>query len=288
MRGLQVIRRSWQAAVATLGLLTSMLVASPAQADVAPTFPARTAAGGESFVAGDGGVEFGAYLDSTDTPQNRCHRSNTSYPELLKTAGFINLVANTACSGATIDSFMTNGQYNEPAQVTRIPQGLRLYLLMIGGNDIGYGTVAGCILQADCTRTDIPAQSMRLIAGLGPRLDAVYAAVRKAAPTATIVVLLYPLILPRPDAKPGPLCPYLQPGEAKIGYDLTTQLNAVIKDRAKAHGIVAADPQPLYNGRDVCSLTTFFYPPGLGATFHPNVLGRTAFAWTSLTAYLNN
>lgn len=255
---------------------------------IAPVIGARAASGGESFAAGEGGIEFGSYLSGTDTPQNRCHRSNSSPVQLLGGAGFVNLVANTACSGATIDNFMTTGQYNEPAQVTRIPSDLRLYLLSLGGNDVGYSTVSGCILQTDCTKTAIPAQSMQLIANLGPRLDKVYAAVKAAVPRGTVVVQLYPLILPNPGTKAGPLCPYLDPGEAKIGYDLTTQLNAVIKDRARAHGLVTADPQPRFAGHDVCSLTSFFYYPGLGATFHPNVLGRFALAWTDLVTYLNS
>ncbi|HSE60925.1 MAG TPA: SGNH/GDSL hydrolase family protein [Candidatus Saccharimonadales bacterium] len=282
-----MVRRIAAPLAALLSFVVAMLPAAPAQAD-ASAFPVRAASGGESFAAGDGGIEFGGYLKGTNTPQNRCHRSNSSATQLLATAGFITLAANTACSGATIDTFMATGQYNEPAQITRIPTGLDVYFLSLGGNDVGYGTVAGCILRTNCTKTAIPSQSMQLIAGLGPRLDTVYAAIRAKVPNGRVIVQLYPLILPLPNAKPGPLCPYLQPGEAKIGYDLTTQLNAVIKARAQAHGFVVANPVQRFVGHDVCSLTSYFYYPGLGASFHPNVLGRFALGWTDITTYINS
>jgi hypothetical protein len=295
LRGPLVVSRRWVAAAAAAVVLSgpcpaSAAAASPAPLQTAPasvtTSPPLAGAGGESFMAGDGGVP---YLDGTDVADNRCHRSTTSAVRLLHSAGLINLVTDTSCSGATINTFMTTGMYNEASQVSRIPPNLQVYFLGIGGNDIGFGMVSGCILQTDCTKTQVPAAAFEQITKLGPRLDTVYRAVKAAVPRGKVIVQLYPLILPPPDKAPGILCrPYLQPGEAQIGYDLTTRLNTVIKERAKANGLFTADPGPLFAGHDVCGVLTFFYPPGIRSTFHPNLAGRFALTWTNYSTYANN
>jgi hypothetical protein len=269
-------------------------VAAPSEASqvVSLAVVPRSAAGGESYMAGDGGIEFGPYLEGTDTPNNRCHRSNTSPVQLLHRAQLINLVANTACSGATIDMFMS-GMYNEPSQISQIPPNLDAYFLSLGGNDAWFGAVSRCIVQTDCTKTSVPAGAFEQVSQLGPRLDTVYRALKAAVPRGKVIVQLYPLILPLPGTKPGPLCPYLNPGEAEIGYNLTTRLNAVIVERARVNGLYTADPQSLFNGRDVCRhiLASSFYAfgvGGIGSAFHPNLVGRLTLAWTHYSVYMNN
>jgi hypothetical protein len=89
--------------VATLGM------ASPAVADAqGRDIPAGNV--GDSYAAGEGGTEFGSYLDVSDPTTSGCHRSNTSAFELLARVHVVRPVADVACGGATTVNITTTGQ----------------------------------------------------------------------------------------------------------------------------------------------------------------------------------
>ena len=185
-------------------LLATLGMASPA---VAGAHGSGVPAGnvGDSYAAGEGGTEFGSYLDVSDPITAGCHRSNTSAFELLARIHVVQPAADVACGGATTVNITTTGQYGEPPQASQLTADLRLVYVMIGGNDIGFGRVAGCFIQLDCDQTPVPAATLQLIQQLGPRLDAAYAAIRAGAPNARVVVTLYPSQLPGPQRRSQPL-----------------------------------------------------------------------------------
>ena len=96
---------------------------------------------GDSYSAGEGA---GDYLPGTDTSDNGCHRSRSTYGIALfegeqNPGGQVDLFA---CSGAVAaDMLSPNGKNaGEPAQVAHL--GAKLYdvaLLTLGGNDIDFG-----------------------------------------------------------------------------------------------------------------------------------------------------
>jgi lysophospholipase L1-like esterase len=234
---------------------------------------------GDSYAAGEGGTEFGSYLDVSDPTTAGCHRSNTSAFELLARIHIVRPVANVACGGATTVNITTIGQYGEPPQASQISADLRLVYVMIGGNDIGFGRVAGCFIQLDCDQTPVPAATLQLVQQLGSRLDAAYAAIRAGAPNARVVVTLYPSLLPRDPGGNLSRCPEINPAEVRLGNQILDRLNQTISDRARAHGFAVADPRPGFAGHDVCAgRQTFFYRPGTPGTYHPNLTGRVVMA----------
>lgn len=273
-----VFRRSRLWTIGVGVLVATLGTASPAVAGAQGSdVPAGNM--GDSYAAGEGGTEFGPYLDVSDPTTSGCHRSNTSAFELLARIHVVQPAANVACGGATTVNITTTGQYGEPPQASQITADLRLIYVMIGGNDIGFGRVAGCFIQLDCDQTPVPAATLQLVQQLGSRLDAAYAAIRASAPNARVVVTLYPSLLPPDPSVDLTRCPEINPAEVRLGNQIQERLNQTISDRARAHGFAVADPRPGFAGHDVCAgRQTFFYRPGTPGTYHPNLAGRVVMA----------
>ncbi len=250
-------------------------------ASTAHRAPVRAGNVADSFGSGEGGIETGPYAPGSDTATDKCHRSATSPARLVERTGLIRVAVDASCSGATTTNVTTTGQYGEPPQAEQLDPGLGLVYVIIGGNDINFGTLSACFIQTDCDKTPIPAASMQLISVLAPKLDAAYNAVRAHAPAARVIVELYPRLLPAVGAPVGPFCPEFDTAEIALGNQVQTQLNAVIAERARAHGFRVADPAPFFVRHDLCSTSSFFYQPGAvppAATFHPNLSGRVGLA----------
>lgn len=285
------MRRTAAPAIVVGALLAALSGLGAPPAVASERAPAPAANLGDSFASGEGGVETGPYLVGTDTPTDQCHRSRTSAAQLLDSARLIDLTVDAACSGATTQDIVGTPRSGEPPQASRLSGNLHQTYLMIGGNDIGFGTLLGCVLQTDCDRTAVPAGTRQLLAQLPPKLDQAYAAVRAATPHATHTVVLYPPLLP-PTPRPGQQadlsrCPELNPNEVATGNELFHQLNVVITERARANHFQVIDPAPAFTGHDVCSSRPFFYRPGTvppAATYHPNLAGRAGIA-AYLAAY---
>jgi len=105
---------------------------------VAPDWPKKYIALGDSFAAGTGA---GKYYDPSDAENKRCRRSTGSYPAQLK--GMLPTVDNfrfVACNGDTLDKL--TGQY------VRLGQGVvgDVATLSISGNDFFFGdAVRKCV-----------------------------------------------------------------------------------------------------------------------------------------------
>lgn len=263
--------------------LVSVLVVPSASASEARHVPAANL--GDSFASGEGGIETGGYLSGTDTPSDQCHRSRTSPAQLLGSTSLVDVAVDAACSGATTQNIVGAARYGEPPQAGLLNAGVRQTYLMIGGNDIGFGTLLGCVLLTNCDQTPVPAGTRQLLAQLPPKLDQAYAAVQAATPKATHTVMLYPPLLPATPA-PGQTtdlsrCPELNPAEVTIGNELLSSLNTIITQRARAHHFQVIDSAPAFRGHDVCSARPYFYRPATvppAATYHPNLPGRVAIA----------
>jgi lysophospholipase L1-like esterase len=269
---------------ASAALVVTLAMAGPAAAS-GPAGPSGNV--GDSYAAGEGGTEYGPYLDGSDTATDKCHRSNTSAFELLARAHLIRPGANAACGGATTANITSIGQYGEPSQAAQLSARLKQIYVMIGGNDIAFGTLAGCFIQANCEQTPIPGASLQLIAQLGPKLDAAYSAIQAKAPRARVVVMLYPPLLPQDPSADRSQCPEINASEVSLGNQVQSALKQTITDRAHAHGFTVADPEPVFLGHDICAgPQTLFYRPGTPGTYHPNLAGRVALAAVDAAATL--
>lgn len=189
---------------------------------------------GDSFSSGEGA---GGYLEGTDTPENRCHRSHLTYAVPLYGEDGTRIIA---CSGAVTEDFFSaqEERADTPAQRVQlraldpVPD---LVLLTIGGNDINFSSIAGqCVmpLPVDCTSDFEFVQDIYGDIGLlQGQLERTYRAVSDELyhggnADATVLVLAYPQLLPDQEWSS---CPGFNANEIRFANTVVRQLNAVIQ-----------------------------------------------------------
>jgi hypothetical protein len=187
----------------------------------------RVAILGDSYSSGEGAR---AYLAGTDTPDNRCHRSEHTYAVSLFGRENVSLLA---CSGAVTRDFFgvqagnrgTRPQLRALADVEPRPD---LVLLTIGGNDVGFGAIVrSCLMPGDCTDDHgLVYRTLRDVELLGPHLERVYRYTASSIDNeGTVVVLAYPLVLPYQQRAS---CTGFSTNEIVFANHLARQLNGVI------------------------------------------------------------
>jgi len=232
---------------------------------------------GDSAASGLGGAP---YEPGSNTATDQCYRSLTSAFYLLAAAHQIQAVVNAACNGATTANLYASGQYGEPPQADHLAghPDVKKYIVMIGGNDIGFADLFGCFVIEACENTPLPAQALAAAQNLQSALSKAYRALQQAAPHAHGVVVLYAPVLP-PDGSSLNGCPYIDTAELAWGNKIETALNNTIAATAKADGLTVVDPSRLFAGHSLCAgRASWFYSPAQAGGGHPDLRGRAALA----------
>jgi len=237
------------AVVAGIALAAVVVPGSVGSADTA----IRYAALGDSRAAGP-------YLDPT-AALNGCGRSVLGYPALvaesLQAASFTNL----SCTGARTDHLTSTPQqtFTGPMvpQIDALPADTTLVTVSIGGNDIRWsGLVSACYTEApgaDAGCRDDPALAARVTAaldGLGPKVSAALAAIKRKAPGARVVLVGHGGIYD------GRGCwPNLPVGDADAGWITAFfgRLNRVLAGAAGGAGAEFVDVATGAAGHDACA-----------------------------------
>ncbi|MEU8516205.1 SGNH/GDSL hydrolase family protein [Kitasatospora sp. NPDC048722] len=246
------------AALAAVPLLCAAL-AAPAAADPAP----RYAALGDSYAAG---VAAGSY----DPASGDCHRSGRGYPALWAAAHGA-VLTDAACSAAGTDEVRRD-------QLPKVAADTTVVTLTVGGNDLGFTSAAVDCLQplttdARCDRT-LDTAAHRLDDELPGRLDALYSAVRAAAPAARVVVTGYPRLL-----QTGTTCLIATESRRQRFNALTDRLDELIRRQSEAHGFAFADVRAAFDGHGTCGGGKEEWINGivvsrLWESFHPTADGQ--------------
>lgn len=284
------MRFRFRTAIAAAIVIASALTLTGTQASAtAHAPPSRTASNGfitapvpagnlgDSGASGLGGAP---YEPGSNTATDQCYRSLTSAFYLLAAARQIRAAVNAACNGATTANLYTSGQYGEPPQADHLAEhpDVRKYIVMIGGNDIGFADLFGCFVIEACENTPLPAQALAAAQNLQPALSKAYRALQQAAPHVHGVVVLYPPVLP-PAGSSLAGCPYIDTAELAWGNKIETALNHTIAATAKADGLTVVDPSRLFDGHSLCAgRASWFYSPAQAGGGHPNLRGRGALA----------
>jgi lysophospholipase L1-like esterase len=241
----------------------------PGTAPPGPTPPAppppvdQYVALGDSFAAGQGTI---VYTDDA------CKRSASAHPALIDAQRANTELTFVACAGADTDDVRND-------QLGALGAGTDIVTITVGANDVGFAdALAICASQSDANCSTAIASANDAIANaLGGLLDALYAEIRAAAPTATIVVVGYP----------RPFGPATCAGTALVSASEQGNINDaadaagdVIEARAQAAGFSYVDPIPTFTGHAICSAEPFLNGADAGAVegFHPNAAGHTAYA----------
>ncbi|MHA7261802.1 SGNH/GDSL hydrolase family protein [Arthrobacter sp. TMN-37] len=219
-------------ALVTVSLGVSLAACSPASpAPPPPPGPLSYVALGDSYASGLGA---GSYA-------GECGRSPLGLPGLLDAEEAVELTADGTCTGAVAAPPGT-GPASVPAQVSQLVEegslgpGTDLVTLSAGGNDAGFGQVAGTCAAAplDSCRRLIDERTRVVLPALARNLDALYGQLRRAAPEASIVVTGYPHLF-SPEFGTGDT---LSVPARELFNAGTDALNAVLEEAAAAHGFV--------------------------------------------------
>ena len=258
------MRSSRFTALAMASVMPVLLAATPAQG-------AHYVALGDSFSSGQGTARY--YRDSGD-----CARGPLAYSALWAAANAVASYASVACSGATTADVL-NGQIRALSAKTT------LVTISIGGNDIGApAAMRECTIGSKVGCDRILANAVKTIATtLAGKLDTTYAAIRKAAPSAKVVVVGYPRIF-----EPGQSCDVLTRSRRAEVVAITDSLAGVISARAAAAGFAFLDGRAAFAGHELCSRAPWLNEPGLPAddSYHPNRAGHAKGYLPALTALL--
>ncbi|PVZ03972.1 GDSL-type esterase/lipase family protein [Actinomycetospora cinnamomea] len=274
---------------------------SASEPQPAPHPPGRYAALGDSFASGEG---TGDYVDGTDTPDNRCHRSGHAYGTAVgRKLGMETDVI--ACSGArTVDHWLPqNGRLGQTDQRSAVGPDTTLVTVTLGGNDIGFAPLAVNCAGGKLARESWSANCVDEIEGSVRRAPEVREAlipllrdVHERAPRARVLVTGYPRLFP--DA-PGDQCPTGVPfiswqiKEMTRLNALATALNAQIRSAAAEAGPWASyvDLENALAGHDACSSDPWVHlvrdvlDERRQESYHPTVAAQGEFAQRVLRCY---
>jgi lysophospholipase L1-like esterase len=266
-----------RARVACLAAVLVALAAAPAAA-LASSYVSL----GDSYVAGP-------VIPLQIQPWG-CLKSDHNYAHLAAPTLGLDL-RDPSCSGATTGHMtQIQGVWPDPnpPQFDALAADTTLVSLGIGGNDIGFSSLA-----KDCFSTSpygSPCKDRYVVNGVdqisdriaatAPKVATVLQDIHTRAPAAKVLVVNYPAIFP--DTGPGcyPQLPVAD-GDAAWLRDKERELNQMLADQAAANGAVVVDWYRASIGHDACQ------PPGIkwvegpvplnaAAPVHPNVLGMLA------------
>jgi lysophospholipase L1-like esterase len=274
----------------TLAVFISILVLAAA----APAWAAREYVSlGDSYTAGP--------LIPLQIPPFGCLKSNNNYPHL--TARNLGLeLKDPSCSGAETED-MENPQDVDPdgpnpPQFDSLSRQTRIVTLQIGGNDIGFSSIARDCASAT-SNEGTPCQDRYVhdgrdeiserIQATAPLVAAVLQGIHARAPKARVLVVNYASILP----DEGPGCwPQMPVTDGDVPYVRAKQkeLNAMLAAQATANGAELIDWYTASIGHDACKppITRWVepvVPVNAAAPLHPN-LGGMIGASELLTAAL--
>jgi len=290
--GTATSRRRWTSGFLGLCLLAGLT--APAAAD--------PAAGADHYVALGDSYTAGPGIPNQLPDGLGCGRSDHNYPHLVAAALAVSQFTDVSCGSATTAHMteaqpLPDGLANAP-QLDALSSDVDLVTLGIGGNDIGFGEIiANCVARSVLLPVTAPCRQYYTrqgdelgarIAATAPKVAAVLAAIGERAPSARVLVVGYPVILPA--AGPGcwPLMP-IAVGDVAWLRTVEGQLNAMLAEQAAAAGATFVDTYSSSVGHDVCRLPGTKWVEGLVPTapaspVHPNALGMANSAAQVLKA----
>jgi lysophospholipase L1-like esterase len=205
-----------------------------------------------------------------------CGRSDKAYGPLVAAKYGLQLV-DVSCGAATVPNVVDQAQGPNPPQIDAVTADTKLVTIGLGGNDIGYnGTALACGDPTNvCTAPPTLAADEATLPG---KLDAMLAAVKAKAPSATIVLVTYPREFPKTN------CPALSLTDEELA--ILQQMGAAVEKAlvgaAKKAGVLLADPYVQRGDHTACAPAGRQWTAGKDVTdgfaYHPTALGHQKMA----------
>lgn len=268
-------------------------MAGSPKATSAAIVPHSYVALGDSFTSGPGiPVQLGP--DTKPSAPGQCMRSSDNYPSLVARA--LGLALNDAsCAGATTQDLKASQGPGIPAQLSALRSSTSLVSIGIGGNDLGFSSIAANCVAATpwgMTRVGWSCRSHYIVDGVNHLSAAVHTVgskvavslqgIRDRAPHAKIFVIGYPDIFPSSGSGCWPRLPFSAHDLAYL-RNIETELNAALAHDAAAAGDTYVDLATPSVSHDACAaadsrwvepivLSSGSYP------LHPSALGMADMA----------
>ncbi len=247
--------------------LVSALVAAVLGMTATPAHAASSSyvALGDSYSSGVGTRNY--YRDGTG-----CKRSPQTYGVIIAARHGLDLTL-AACTGAVTSDVVTS-------QVSSLRRGTRYVSITIGGNDMGFRSVL-----TECGKPRWMSNCSSAINGgldtlrtkLPGRLTTVLAAVRYRSPRATVVVAGYPHVFNGEDCNAATFFSTAEQVRFNRAID---ELNALLRRKSKAAGMIFVNPVTRFGGHAVCDSPEWMngFSNPVSDSYHPNVRGYRAYA----------
>ncbi len=262
---------------------------------------AALATGCVNYVALGDSYTAGPLIPVQQSDPAGCLRSDHNYPHLVASSLDGAILRDVSCSGATTGD-MTTAQSvsggSNPPQLDALGSNTDAVSLTIGGNDIGFVTIAencsspvnsGTPCQDKYVKNGVDSVAVAISAA-APKVAAVVQGIHDRAPHAKVFLLGYLDILRDDGVSCYPQMP-ITDGDVPYLRDKEKQLNAMLQWVAAAEGAVYVDTYAPSIGHDACRLPTVRWvepvvPVNPAAPIHPNQAGMQATA-TMLTAAMH-
>jgi lysophospholipase L1-like esterase len=240
---------------------------------------------GDSYAAGP--------LIPLPLPPFGCLKSSNDYGHIAQRTLQYPEFRDPSCSGAETED-MTQPQNVSPGpnppQFDALSADTALVTLTIGGNDIGFSSIAeDCVsllpFGSPCRDRYVRGgqdEISRRIAETAPKVDAVLDGIRSRSPDAQILVVNYSAIFPHTGNGCYPRMPVAR-GDVPWLRAKQEELNAMLATQAAGNGAGVVDVYAASVGRDACASSGTrwvepYVPATAAAPLHPNLRGMRAMA----------
>jgi lysophospholipase L1-like esterase len=209
-------------------------------------------------------------------------RSDHNYPHLLAAALKLNL-DDVSCAGATTANVLTTPQGSNPPQIDAVTSNTALVTFTVGGNDIGYvATAFDCGGYVKCSVNH--KQLKQALITLQGSLTTMISTIRSRAPKAELVMVTYPLLVPR---KACPALTYTTRAVKLVGA-MGKDLEQVFLKVAHSTTVRLADPYARGADHGPCAPVARSWIAGhtvsVGFPYHPTPLGHVEMEKLALRA----
>jgi lysophospholipase L1-like esterase len=266
--------------LAIVGIAAAGVAVIYAEGRWAPHRTGEYVALGSSFAAGP---RLGPLAPGSS---HACWQTAGNYAHQLARAARLHL-ADVSCGGATSRNLLVGGPFFQPPQVEAVGSSTRLVTITVGGNDVDYigdlgllayraqGGALGSLVRA-LWKGPRPADD-RPYDKLTARLIQIVDTVQRRSPSAVVVLMTYPQVLPA-----SGICATIGIGaqDADLMRRVAARLAQATRDAAFRSKSLLVDMAALSVGHDACSIAPWVNgnAPSDGAMFHPNRAGARAAA----------
>jgi lysophospholipase L1-like esterase len=268
-------------------------VAGPASAKSSPPTANGHSIKTSPYVALGDSYSSGAGINPlVPTAPPTCSRSTLNYAHDIAALTMPASFTDVTCSGAKTSDFFTSQAAGVAPQLDAVTKDTRLVTMTIGGNDEGVfsNSFFGCavisskdILGNPCEQKYGTTFTDLITTQTYPHLVAALSTVKAKAPTATVVIIGYPEILP----PTGNLSCYrsmpIAMGDVPWLHHEEEVLNDAVRRAANQTGARFIDLAPSSTGHDACQpVGTRWIEPAVAPInafpVHPNATGEAAMA----------